>query len=815
MKSIINIIIIFLLSIPVYAQKTAILTGQIKNLQGNTIQNANIQLKTSSIGTISDIKGNFKLIVPIKKSYTIEISYIGYEKKELQINFENVNKDHIIILNQSINQISEVSVTGTNSQSSNLIKIEKRAIEMLPNLSGNIETVIKSMPGVASNNELSSQYSVRGGSFDENLIYVNDIQIYRPILIRAGKQEGLSFVNSDMVSSINFSAGGFDAQYGDKMSSVLDIKYNKPTEFSGKASMSLLGASAHFEDALLNGKLTYNTGFRYKTSQYLLNSLDVEGDYNPEFYDFQTFITYSANNKLRFDILGNYGLNKYNFTPQNRETTFGTVQDALSLNIYYDGNELDKFETYMGSISVNYIANDKLSLKFIASSFNTQEAETYDILGQYYLNELDKSMSSDTYGDSIMNIGVGSFLNHARNYLTANVHSFSHKGGYYTRNNKLRWGFKYNYESIDDKIREWDMIDSAGFSLPYNDTVISLYNSAHADNYIKSNRITAFIQNTFHRSFINSDIYFNSGIRFHYWDFNEETIISPRFSILVEPKLHKNIKFRLATGYYYQPPFYKEIKNTNGEINNNIKSQSSIHFVLGSDYIFSAWNRPFKFTSELYYKKLNNLIPYKVDNVRIQYSAENKAKGYATGVDMKINGEFVKGIESWASLSIMRTREDIVNDQYTNSDGKIIYPGYYSRPTDQLINFSMYFQDYVPNNPSYKMNLSLHYGSRLPFSAPNTDRYDLTFKMPPYRRVDIGFSKIFIDENNQNIKNNILKHFKSAWISLEIFNLLDINNTISYLWIKTLQNQQGESGQYAVPNYLTSRRINIKLTAKF
>ncbi|MDA3779902.1 MAG: carboxypeptidase-like regulatory domain-containing protein [Bacteroidales bacterium] len=798
----------------IYAQETAIITGNIQDTNGNVISYANIKLKGSTIGTTSNIKGDFKLLVPIRKSYTIQISYIGYKAKEIQIAFSELNNGKTIYLKPSLNEISEVSVTGTNNQMSNLIKIEKKAIERLPNMSGNIETVIKSMPGVASNNELSSQYSVRGGSFDENLIYVNDIQVYRPFLIRAGKQEGLSFVNSDMVSSIKFSAGGFAAQYGDKMSSVLDIKYNKPTEFSGKVSMSMLGASVHFEDAI-NGKLTYNTGFRYKTSKYILNSLDVEGNYNPEFYDLQTFITYKVNTKLRIEVLGNYGLNKYNFTPQNRETTFGTVQDALSLNIYYDGNELDKFETYLGSISANYVPNEKLSLKFIASSFNTQEAETYDILGQYYLNELDKSMSSDTYGDSIMNIGVGSFLNHARNYLTANVHSFSHKGGYYTRNNKLQWGIKYNYESIDDKIREWDMVDSAGYSLPYNNTDISLYNSSRANNLIKSNRITAFVQNTFHRSYINSDIYYNTGIRFHYWDFNNEIDISPRVSILIEPKIHNNIKFRLATGYYYQPPFYKEIKNPEGVINRNIKSQRSIHFVFGTDYIFKAWDRPFKFTTELYYKTFSNLIPYKIDNVRIQYSAENKAKGYATGIDMKLNGEFVKGIESWASLSIMRTREDILNDQYTNSEGEIIKPGYYPRPTDQLLNFSMYFQDYIPNNPSYKMNLSLHYGSRLPFSAPNTDRYDLTYKMPPYRRVDIGFSKILIDKDSDFNKNNLLKHFKSAWVSLEIFNLLDINNTISYLWIKTLQNQEGESGQYAVPNYLTSRRINIKLTAKF
>ncbi|MEA3318207.1 MAG: carboxypeptidase-like regulatory domain-containing protein, partial [Bacteroidota bacterium] len=381
MKYLINLSIILLFSINIYAQKTIKISGQIINTNGDNIAYANIKLKDNSIGTTSDIDGNFNIVVPIKRKYIIQVSYIGYKKKKIELSFSELNKKQIITLNPSLSEISEVSVTSTNNLTANLIKIEKKAIERLPNMSGNIETVLKSMPGVASNNELSSQYSVRGGSFDENLIYVNDIQIYRPFLIRAGKQEGLSFVNSDMVSSINFSAGGFDARYGDKMSSVLDIKYNKPTEFSGKVSMSMLGASVHFEDAINNGKFTYNTGFRYKTSQYVLNSLDVEGSYKPEFYDLQTFITYHVNEKFSLDFLGNYGLNKYNFTPQNRQTTFGTVQDALSLNIYYDGNEIDKFETYLASVSANYIPNEKLSLKFIASSFNTQEAETYDILG--------------------------------------------------------------------------------------------------------------------------------------------------------------------------------------------------------------------------------------------------------------------------------------------------------------------------------------------------------------------------------------------------------------------------------------------------
>lgn len=799
------------------AQNVVSLSGKVLDNDGNTVESAHIRNMSNNTGVISERDGNYFLKIPSNKNALIQVSCIGYKAKSFTV---NSSKDSItnynIILEFNVSDIGEVSVIGELSPESNMMKIETKHIELNPDISGNLESLIKTLPGVSSNSELSSQYSVRGGNFDENLVYVNDIEIYRPLLIRSGQQEGLSFLNSDMVSSIAFSSGGFESRFGDKMSSVLDIRYNKPIEFSGGISMSLLGGTAQLEDISKNGKFTYNSGFRYKTSQYVLNSLETKGDYNPNFYDFQTYLTYKVSKSIDIDLLGYYSSNSYQFTPTNRETSFGTIDEALNLTIYYDGNEIDQFETYLGAFTTNFNPNENLTFKLIFSGYQSTEEETYDIQGQYYLNELDNTIGSDTYGDSIMNIGVGTFLNHARNYLTATVYSVSFKGGYYSRNNKLRWGAQYNYEQIDDHINQWEMIDSAGFSLPYNGESIELNESARAINKIQSNRITAYIQNTYSKTFINNaDFNVNLGLRANYWDFNDEFIITPRLSMSYQPDWKKKMLFRFASGFYYQPPFYKEMRNPEGSLNQDIKSQKSIHFVLGSDYIFQAWNRPFKLTTELYYKYFKDLIPYKVDNVQLEYSAQNMAKGYAYGVDFKINGEFVQGIESWASLSLMQTKEDIDGDSYYNSDNELVEPGYYPRPTDQLLNFSLYFQDYLPMNPSYRMTLSLHYGSRLPFSSPVEDRYDQVFRMKPYKRVDLGFTKVLISKEKTFENAKWLNSFEEMWLSLEIFNLLDINNTISYMWIKTVNNQAGNASQYAVPNYLTSRRINVKFTMKF
>ncbi|MFO7828268.1 MAG: carboxypeptidase-like regulatory domain-containing protein [Bacteroidales bacterium] len=810
-------VIPLLFSLEIYAQNTVNLKGKVLDPDGKPLSEAHIRNMSNNTGVISQDDGSYVLAIPSSRDVLIQVSCIGFETREFKINYEKDNISKLDIkLNILVSDIDEVSVVGDMSPENNLIKIDKKHIQLNPDISGNLESIIKTMPGVSSNTELSSQYSVRGGNYDENLVYVNDIEIYRPLLIRSGQQEGLSFLNTDMVSSIRFSSGGFESRYGDKMSSVLDIRYNKPVEFSGSVSMSLLGGSAHLEDISKNGKFTYNTGVRYKTSKYVLNSLETEGNYNPQFYDIQTYFTYKVNRYLDFDFLGNYALNSYQFVPESRETSFGTIDNALSLRIYYDGNELDKFETYLGAFTTNYNPNENLSMKLILSAFQTLEQETYDIMGQYYLNELDNTIGSDTYGDSIMNIGVGTFLNHARNYLTANVYSVSFKGGYYESNHKLRWGVKYKIELIDDKISQWKMLDSAGYSLPYNGESVELYETARAENILNTNRITGYIQDTYNKKLKNNgELFINGGVRFHYWDFNHEFLVTPRLAVSYKPEWEKEMLFRFASGFYYQPPFYNEIKDDQGAINEAIKSQKSIHFVLGNDYHFLAWSRPFKLSTEVYYKILRDLIPYKIDNVHLNYSAQNMADGYAVGLDMKINGEFVKGIESWASLSLMQTREDINGDFYYNSEGERVEPGYYPRPTDQLVNFSLFFQDYLPMNPSYKMNLSLHYGSRLPFTSPDKERYDQVFRMKPYKRVDIGFSKVLISDSKEFKEGNILNIFKDMWLSFEVFNLLDINNTISYMWIKTVENQSGQAAQYAVPNYLTSRRFNFKLTAKF
>jgi hypothetical protein len=791
----------------VNAQSVVSLQGKVIDLEGRPVESAHIRNMSNNTGVISEKDGSYSLKIPKNKNVLVQVSCIGYSAKSFTINSSTTDIHNFPIkLEVLVNDIDEVSVYGKLSPESNLVKIEAKFVEINPDISGNLESLIKTLPGVSSNTELSSQYSVRGGNFDENMVYVNDIEIYKPMLIRSGQQEGLSFLNSDMVSSIHFSSGGFESRYGDKMSSVLDIRYNKPFEFSGKVSLSLLGANVQLEDISKNGKFTYNTGFRYKTSQYVLNSLETKGDYNPNFYDIQTYLTYKVNEKLDFDFLAYYALNSYGFTPQNRETTFGTINKPLNLRIYYDGREKDRFETFMGAFTTNVKLNDKISLKLILSAYQTMEEETYDIIGQYYLNELDNTLGSETYGDSIMNIGVGEFHNYARNYLTANVYSAAFKGGYYLRRNKLRWGVKYNHEIIDDDLKEWIKIDSAGYSLPYTGETVGLYESTLAKNNISSNRITAYVQNTYNKKLRNNaEFFFNFGIRAHYWDFNDEFIVTPRASISYKPNWEKDMLFRFSSGFYYQPPFYKEMKNPQGELNESIKSQKSIHFVLGNDYVFRAWNRPFKLTTEVYYKILDDLIPYKIDNVQLEYSGENIAHGYAYGIDFKINGEFVEGIESWASMSFMRTKENNDNDEM----------GYYFRPTDQLVNFSLFFQDYLPMNPSYRMNLSLHYGTGLPFSTPEDDRYDDVFRMRAYKRVDLGFSKVLINKDKEFERSTWLNVIDDMWISLEVFNLLDINNTISYMWIKTVANQSGDISQYAVPNYLTSRRVNLKLTVKF
>ncbi len=766
------------------------------------------------MGTTCGFDGHYILDLPKGGTYTIYYSHTSYEFDSLVVRIKSGQERKVDVRLKAKNEwVREVVIRDEAERASNIIRLDPKIFHKFINTTGSFEVVLKSLPGVVSNNELSSQYSVRGGNFDENLVYVNDIEIYRPFLVRSGQQEGLSFVNSDMVSSVLFSAGGFEAKYGDKMSSVLDIRYKKPSKYGGSFSGSLLGGSAHVEGCSEDHRFTHITGARYKTSSYLLGSMDVQGDYQPSFFDFQTYMTFDVSTTFEIDFLGHASQNRYLFQPETRETSFGTIHEALKLKIYFEGQELKKFTTFTGAIATHYRPNKNLKLSNIISVFSTQEEETFDILGQYFLNELDNELGSDNLGDSLMNVGVGSFLNHARNYLDATVYNAYHKGYYTKDRNALQWGLKLQHEIFYDRMNEWEMLDSAGYSLPYSDSGVNLYRTLIADTSFSSNRLTGFLQDTYTQEFDSAELSVTGGVRFNYWDFNGDVLISPRLNVAFKPNWNRDFLFRFATGYYYQPPFFREMKDLNGKINPDIEAQQSIHFVLGSDYNFMAWDRPFKFVSELYYKKLDNLIPYDVDNVRIRYYGSNNATGYAMGVDLKINGEFVPGVDSWASLSVMSTRE-LVEGHFvsTNKDSSIRVEGtsnYIPRPTDQFFTFGLFFQDYLPGNPQYKMQLNLLYGSGLPFGPPNSYKAIADLRIPAYRRVDIGFSRVIVGDD-KILKSAALKYFKSIWIGLEVFNLLDINNTVSHIWITDIRNQQ-----YAVPNYLTARRLNVKLVARF
>lgn len=811
------LVLLFVFCLRSYGQDKGFVVGIISDTLGRPIELANISVENTNIGSSSDENGRYKIKVQGGKRVKIVYTCIGYVSKVIDAKIAENEKQVINVkLVASTSAIEEVSVISTRRRFGNIEKIGIKDIEFIPDASGNFESLLKSLPGVSSSNELSAQYSVRGGNFDENLIYVNGIEIYRPLLIRSGQQEGLSFINSDMVSGVEFSSGGFNAEYGDKMSSVLNVKYRTPKNNAENIGISLLGANITVEDISNDKKLTHITGFRYKTSQYLLNTLDVKGDYRPSFIDLQSNIVYRLNTKTTISFLGAYSSNKYQFAPDVRETRFGLFNNALQLKVYYEGQEVNRFETASGSATTEFKPLDNLQLKLIFSGFVTHEQETFDLLGEYLLNELDNSLGSSTYGDSLLNVGIGGFLNHARNYLDARVFAIENTNNWISGSNKLKLGFKYQRELIDDKISEWELIDSSGYSLPNSSDQIKLSSVLKASNSIQSNRLSGFIQDEYNFSGNNFNYITTVGARLSYWDYSREIIFSPRFAVTLDPNWSKDINFHISGGYYYQPPFYKELRLLNGTLNPSIKSQQSIQFVIGSEYSFSAWQRPFRFTSELYYKNLHNLIPYKVDNVRIRYSGLNQANGYAVGLDIKVNGELVPGAESWASLSIMQTREDISNDSYINSSGQKVYPSYYPRPTDQRVNFGIFFQDYLPGNPTFRVHLSGHFGTGLPVGIPKSDRYDLISRMPSYKRVDIGFSKIFKDDMSKGgSKLNNIKWIKGLWLSAEVFNLLNINNTISYLWVQTVKNQENSSGLYAVPNYLTSRRINLKVTVKF
>jgi len=810
-----NLLITILLFFANQAFAQTCIFGKVTNQSGEPLEFANVVLKGNAKGTVTNANGEYELQVPSERSVYISFSIIGYQTDWEEVMLANGQRRRLDVSLIAISkEIEQVTVEDVQVRKSTLMRLNPKVMTVLPDASGSIESLIKTMPGVASTNEMSSQYSVRGGSFDENLVYVNGIEVYRPFLVRSGQQEGLSFVNSDMVSSLLFSAGGFDAKYGDKMSSVLDIKYKRPVGWGGTASGSLFGGAVMLHGDSFGHRLRHISGLRYKTTKYLLNSLETSGDYDPKFLDFQTYISFDLTDRIEIGFLGNCSTNIYNFIPRNRRTKFGLMNQPMELRMFFEGSERDAFYTYTGAVSTDYKVNDDLHLKLVASAFSTHESETFDILSEYFINEIDNAVGADTYGDSVKTVGIGAFRNHARNYLTAKVVNAEFRGMWHLNRHFLNWGINDTHQKINDNLSEWTMIDSAGYSMPHSTSTVAMKYNLRAKNKVESNRLTAYVQDVFSFMLDSADMHLTAGVRASYWDYNGELLVSPRISLSYKPNWQRDVIFKLSAGYYYQPPFYKEMRQTNGLINSDIKAQKSIHFVAGSDWNFTAWNRPFKFITEVYYKILNDLISYQIDNLRTIYSGKNDANGYAMGIDMKINGEFVKGVDSWFSLSLMKTEEDIDGDVWvkTDADGNQYetYPGYIPRPTDQRVNVSMFFQDYFPGNPDYKVHLQINYGSSLPFGPPNSPRYMATGRMKSYQRVDLGFSKSLKNSDRTYPKSHMFYYLKEAWISAEVLNVIDRDNVASYEWVTDYGNRQ-----YAVENALTGRRFNVKLSISF
>lgn len=792
-------------------------------------------LESATTSTYTNEKGFYSLEIEPGKVLTLVFYDISHDKLSHTITAQPGETIAYSPVMSFKNTLTVVEVTDRQTRSEEIFVLDPKVIPAIPDVGGGVEGLIKTQIGVSSNNELSSGYSVRGGNFDENLVYVNDIEVYRPFLVRSGQQEGLSFINPNMVSNINFSAGGFEAKYGDKLSSVLDITYRKPLKFAGTASGSFLGGNLQLEGISKNRLVAWNVGARYRTNSYLLQSLDTklntEGGYRPSAMDIQSFLTFDVNPKLRIEFLGNIANNKYLVRPVNRQTDFGTVKDAVRVTMYFDGQELMQYTTFMGGLSTTYRPNAKTKLKLIASAYRANEQEVYTVQGQYYIDQLEADLGQPNFGQVAYNRGVGTFLNNGRNYLTAHVFNLEHKGTRtITKNSELLWGIRGQFEKIEDRLGEWRTVDSAGYIVPYSPTEINLTDVYKTRITLPSWRTQGYVQYSRTITFKDTSTFkVIAGARANHWTVNNQTVFSPRITLAYEPNWKRDWLFKLSGGFYYQPPFYRELRNIDGSINTNVKAQQSIHVVFTSDYIFNMWNRPFKLIMAAYYKQFNDLNPYEVDNVRIRYFANNNSTGYATGADFRINGEFVKGVESWASLGFLRTYEyskDNIHYVYYNKDGDEIIrgrtfdqvkvdsqrvdPGYIPRPTDQLVTFGLFFQDNLPRYPAIKFNLNLQFGSGLPFGPPTHLRWQQVFRMPPYRRADAGLAYNILKEKREFKRKNYFNHLKEMWIFLEVFNLLQIQNTVSYTWI-----QDVTGASYAVPNYLTNRQVNVRLQIRF
>lgn len=766
-----------------------VLQGRVTDEQMNPIELASVACPQQGKITMTSLKGEFSMNLHSADSVVIRFSMVGYKTKTRVLRNPR-GKQTLQIVLYSNNVLSDVVVTGTRQQTGQTQEIKKEDLKNMPSTTGNaVEELIQGQAGVSTHSELSSQYNVRGGSFDENSVYINNIEIYRPLLVRSGQQEGLSIINPDMVEKIGFSTGGFEAKYGDKMSSALDITYRFPKNFEASATASLLGASAYVGYG--NKKFSISNGIRYKTTQYLLGTMDTKGEYRPSFIDYQAFLNYMPNDRWRISFLGNISDNHYNFYPEDRETSFGTMQDVKSFRVYFDGQEKDVFRTYFGSLDITRNFGKNTSLSLIASAFSTKEQETYDIQGQYWLTQTETSE----------NLGVGTYFQHARNYMKANVQSLKLLLKTKIKKHTIETALTFKNEHIKEYSVEYEMRDSSRYSIPHTGEDLYMIYSMRARNTLNANRIEAYAQDTYRFTSPGEHSLFtlNYGIRLSHWSFNGETIVSPRLSLGVIPAFNHNVTMRFATGIYYQAPFYKEIRDTTtidgvtyATLNKKAKSQRSIHFIAGMDYRFTMSKRPYKFTVEAYYKALSDLVPYSINNVKVVYYGNNECSGHAAGLDMKLYGEFVPGYDSWISLSLMDTNMKL--------NGKNI-----PLPTDQRYAVSLYFTDFFPGTEKWKMFLKLAYADGLPFSAPHQELERNVYRAPAYKRADIGLNYRLI--NNEDKQKRTF--FKNVWLGLECLNLFGINNVNSYYWITDVTNQQ-----YAVPNYLTGRQINFRVSVE-
>ena len=810
-------LLILFLPFLMFAQKTTILKGTVKNKDKKAIENVSVEF--GSTGTVTDKDGNYSLRIPFKKEIVLKFSHISYRTYTHKTKAKSRNAirfSPILILKTE--KLAEVVVKDRRKEAEGIISIDVAKAKAIIGANAGIENILMTLPGVNNNNELSTQYNVRGGNFDENLVYVNGIEVYRPFLVRSGQQEGLSFINPNMVQNINFSAGGFQAKYGDKLSSVLDITYRKPKEIATTLEASLLGGSITFESPFLDKKLSIIASLRYRDNSLFVNSKQIETNFRPRFTDLQSFATYQFTNKLGLSYLSNFSSNNYNYQPTSRRTRFGTIAEPLELNVYYDGKEENNYLTLFNALSLDYKLNNAWSFKGTMSSYNTQEEEYYDISASYNLGEVDANIGSDNFGEVNFSQGIGSQLNHARNDLDALINNVQIRGTYKKKRRQLDFGLKYQNEDIRERIREWEIIDSLGFSIrppnslgntqPYEPFTgpIKPFQNIREDNTVNINRFSGFAQYN-ERLFIGDhEVWYNLGVRAQSWSVTSgsnssqnQIIISPRAQFSIKPNWKKDMLFRFSGGWYSQPPSYRELKNYYGKINVNVKAQKSIHAVAGMDYSFNMWDRPFKLTTEMYFKDLNDVNAYSIDNVRIRYRADNLTTAYSYGFDARLNGEFVPGSESWVSVGYLKTEENIDNR------------GSISRPSDQRIKFAILFQDYVPNLPNLKAYLNLVYNTGVPGGAPAyADVYKFQERLRDYKRADLGVSYVFADVNKQYTKGWLSK-FKELTAGLELFNMFDIQNSITNTWVRDVYSKN----QFGIPNYMTGRVLNFKVSMKF